>query len=342
VRSALLGALVAFLVFACARPNATVLPSPSPTPTPSPSPTPTAPLQATTPPFHAGEVGVAYGSIALSATGGVQPYKWSVSAGSIPDGLIFGSNGTLTGTPTSAGNFGFTIQVADGGGGTASVNGQIGIAARLSAGLVPACVTQCSVELGCVNVCGTFGQVGGGIGPYEYALTSGQLPSGTTLSGLALTGTFKGLSGYLKFTVTVTDTLGATAPVSPTFWMYQHISLVGGTCYGDYGTGCTARLPIGGGNGGYAVQLVRQAVNATSNPPPYAGTCWPLSTSSVAPAPTVAVSGGYVVVSVPPRVNGGSGYGAIWTLRLSDKFLCAANTHCTAPDVTVTIGVQCG
>jgi hypothetical protein len=126
-------------------------------------------------------------------------------------------------SPT-AGHFGFTIQVADNGGGTATVSGNIGIAARLSASLIPACATQCSVELGCVNVCGAFGQSSGGAGPLSYALVSGQLPSGTTLSGLALKGTFTGLSGYLQFAVQVTDSLGATAAVSPTFWIPHRTS----------------------------------------------------------------------------------------------------------------------
>ncbi len=85
VRSTLVGALVMFLVVACARPNNIVqLAPPSPTPTPSPSPTPTAPLQASSAPFHVGEVGIGYGAVALSAIGGVQPYTWSISAGALP------------------------------------------------------------------------------------------------------------------------------------------------------------------------------------------------------------------------------------------------------------------
>src|SRR5579864_7878658 len=70
-------------------------------PIPSPSPTPTAPLQASTPPFHAGEVGVAYTPVTLAATGGVQPYTWTVPVGSLPGGLTHSTDGVVSGTPTA-------------------------------------------------------------------------------------------------------------------------------------------------------------------------------------------------------------------------------------------------
>jgi len=326
VRSALVVALMV-LSAACARPNSTQaqLPPPTPisTPTPSPSPTPTAPLQASTPPFHSGEVGVGYAAVALSATGGVQPYAWSVSAGSIPTGLTLGSDGTVSGTPTGAGNFAFTIQVADNGGSTATVSGTIGVAARLSASLIPACATQCSVELGCVSVCGGFGQSSGGVGPLSYALVSGQLPSGTTLSGLALKGTFTGLSGYLQFSVQVTDSLGATATVAPLFWMYQHIFLASDntTCFRIFAD-CSLRLKISGG-----VPQGKPSVAIAS-------------VASAAPLPagyTLTVSGGYVNLFIP---RPGNGYFGVWTLVLTDHTLCAAGTYCTSPGATVNIGIE--
>jgi large repetitive protein len=192
VRSALIGALILVLA-ACARPTSTAHQT---VPTPSPSPTPTTPLALTaTAPFHTGEAGVAYAPVALSATGGVQPYTWSVVAGALPDGLTIGPDGTVSGIPTSAGTFSFTVQAADSGNSTATIPGSVPIAAAPSASLIPECATQCSVELGCTSVCGDFGQLSGGVGPYSYALTSGQLPAGTSLSGLSLTGIPASLQG---------------------------------------------------------------------------------------------------------------------------------------------------
>jgi hypothetical protein len=65
----------------------------------------------------AGKVGVAY-SQHLTAQGGLAPYSWSIVSGQLPPGLFLGStspdfNNVLTGTPTTAGTFTFTLQVTD-------------------------------------------------------------------------------------------------------------------------------------------------------------------------------------------------------------------------------------
>ena len=60
-----------------------------------------------------GQVGTAY-TDTLTASGGTGPYTWSVSSGSLPNGVTLGSTtGTLSGTPTALGTFHFTVQVTD-------------------------------------------------------------------------------------------------------------------------------------------------------------------------------------------------------------------------------------
>ena len=49
----------------------------------------------------------------LSASGGVPPYLWSVSAGSLPAGLQLQSTGALVGMPTQLGTFSFTAKITD-------------------------------------------------------------------------------------------------------------------------------------------------------------------------------------------------------------------------------------
>jgi len=339
VRSALIGALI-LVVAACARPTSTAHQT-VPTPTPPPSPTPTAPLvPSASAPFHAGEVGAAYTAVALAATGGVQPYTWSISSGALPDGLSIGADGSVSGTPTRAGSFAFTVQVTDSFGTSSGLPATVGIADSPVAQLNPNCARNCSVEVGCVNVCGDFGSLSGGTPPFTFT-SSGDVPVGVHVQGFSLQGTFTTPANYWQFTVTATDAFGEAARISPIFYVFPHISLASSTCYGNYGTGCTARMPISGGGGSVSVQLVSEAQNPNPNPPNQdPGTCWQLAATQPPPGYSVAVSGSYVVVYIPPRLI--NGYGAVWTVVVTDRNLCSANTYCAAPAATVTIGVQCG
>jgi len=64
-----------------------------------------------------GTVGSAYPYIAFGAIGGQTPYTWTVASGQVPPGLSFSSgnpgtfiNNVLSGTPTKAGTFAFTMK----------------------------------------------------------------------------------------------------------------------------------------------------------------------------------------------------------------------------------------
>ena len=49
----------------------------------------------------------------LTASGGVSPYTFSKTSGSLPSGMSLSSSGVLSGTPTSSGTFTFTVQAKD-------------------------------------------------------------------------------------------------------------------------------------------------------------------------------------------------------------------------------------
>src|SRR3546814_6546858 len=59
-----------------------------------------------------GVAGNAY-SQAITASGGVGPYTFAVTVGSLPAGLNLASNGTLSGTPTASGTFNVTVTATD-------------------------------------------------------------------------------------------------------------------------------------------------------------------------------------------------------------------------------------
>ncbi len=56
----------------------------------------------------------------LEKNGGTNPVTWSVSAGTLPDGLTLNGDGLITGSPSAAGESTFTVQVTDSDSQTAS------------------------------------------------------------------------------------------------------------------------------------------------------------------------------------------------------------------------------
>jgi hypothetical protein len=70
------------------------------------------PLIITTQSLPAATVGVPYNAT-LTAAGGIPPYTWTIISGALPPGLSLSSAGVISGTPTSAGTFNFTVQVID-------------------------------------------------------------------------------------------------------------------------------------------------------------------------------------------------------------------------------------
>ena len=114
----------------------------------------------------------------LTAGGGVAPYSWMVTAGSLPAGLSFSGSGVLSGTPTVAGTTNFTVSVNDAFGSMGSFAYTFTVAAptlTISPSSVPAMTIGQTVN-------GTFQAAGGTGGPYAYSIVSGLIPPGLTLN----------------------------------------------------------------------------------------------------------------------------------------------------------------
>jgi large repetitive protein len=283
-----------------------------------------------------GEAGVAYNA-SLSASGGPTPYTWSLDSGALPGGLTLGSDGSVSGVPAASGTFTFTVKASDSTNQYTTQGATIKIAAHIAAHMLPQCATACYVEQGCVNVCGGFGTQSGGVGPFTYAAT-GNIPGGMTVKGFSLAGSFPSLAQFWQFTDTITDALGATASLSPVFYVYQHIAFSASTaiCAGSYVAPCSARLPYSGGTPGVnpTVKIVGYKAYCT---PTF---CYP-KPSAPPPNWSVVASGGTVTITVPANCARGcpNGWYGVVTLILVDSSPCAANTACSSgsADVTVTM-----
>lgn len=154
-----------------------------------------------------GGVGTPYNQT-VSGSGGTAPYTFSISSGGLPPGLLLNSvSGAITGTPTTAGTFTFTITATDATGCSGSHPYEITIASpgcpaiTLSPTTVPP-----AVELTPYSQTIT---ASGGTAPYTYSISSGALPNGLAIN--PATGTIAGVpaqSGLFSFTVRATDSLG--------------------------------------------------------------------------------------------------------------------------------------
>jgi hypothetical protein len=266
----------------------------------------------------------------LQASGGVQPYTWTVSGGALPTGLSLASDGSVSGAPSHAGTFAFTIRVTDAAAAVATLSGSVLIKPHLTATLLPPCATECSVELGCVTVCGGFGTVGGGVGPYTYSFL-GQLPAGTSLSPTALTlkGTFGGVPGRLQFTAEVTDGLGVTAAVSPTYHLFSHIALSDGKCpYARTagGPGCITTTPLTFTGGTPGKQPIVKSISWLGYK-----TCGVTAAPTICPPPTsfaVTYQAGSVSITLTyPNYSSTTG---ILSLQISDQSVCGQSVTCSA------------
>ncbi|HLZ21003.1 MAG TPA: putative Ig domain-containing protein, partial [Ktedonobacterales bacterium] len=124
-------------------------------------------------------VGVPY-TFTFQSNGGISPIAWTLASGQLPAGLTLNSDGTLTGTPTATGSFTFTVQAGDGSSPAQTITLSVAIGSKpllvvnTGSGALPDAFVGKPYSTGL--------QTTGGTAPYNWTLTSGQLPAGLALS----------------------------------------------------------------------------------------------------------------------------------------------------------------
>ena len=251
------------------------------------------PLSITTTTLPSGTQGTAY-SAALQASGGTSPYTWTIASGSLPAGLTLSGSGTswkLSGTPTSHGTSNFALQVADSA--TPQQTKTQAFSVTISSNATLAITTTVLPSATAGFAYNQFIQTnGGGKLPITWTISSGSLPPGLQLQGIAslgygaITGTPTQTENYYSFSVTATDSSSPAEAATAQLSLQTMIP----TLYIN-----TVTLPNGSVGAAYSAPL-----KATGGTPPYT---WTVSSGSLPARATLSGSGTSWTISGTPTAN---------------------------------------
>ena len=231
-------------------------------------------------PLNTGNVGAVY-SQTIAASGGVPPYRnWSVLSGALPPGLTLNeTSGILSGTPTTAGAYDFTLAVDD-----SSSNGSLQSAQKpFRLTILPGTLTittQSPLPGGTLNEAysATLAAIGGVLPHVNWTVSAGALPAGLTLNGF--TGQLAGTptqNGIFNFTVRVQDSTSTPVIAFKAF----SLTINGGPVT------ITTNSPLPSGISGTAYS---RALAASGGVPPYSN--WTVSSGTLPAGLTLNASTG--------------------------------------------------
>jgi hypothetical protein len=193
-----------------------------------------------------GNVGLPY-SQSIASSGGRAPLTLAIENGVLPPGLTI-SSGVISGTPTTAGRFAFTVKLMDANGASLSSAVTLDIFSN-----VPPQISNTTLSNGIIGREYSELLLGAeGAPPYTFAITSGSLPAGLSLSSAGVLAGTPISPEIQSFQVTLTDSQGQKA--QRTFTLTTHPLLVVQT---------TALAE------GYQSQFYNQTLGASGGKTPY-------------------------------------------------------------------------
>jgi Putative Ig domain len=162
----------------------------------------------------AGVDGTSYGPFSFSVTGGFLPLTWSTTPNSLPPGLSLGTDGSLTGTPTSIKTFNFTVTVTDSSAPTPATS-SLPFSVNITAPPAPT-INAAEPLTGTVGLLYAPFQftVSGGLAPLGW-LETPLLSNGLSLSSDGILSGTPTAAGQFPITLNVTDALSQSASPVP-------------------------------------------------------------------------------------------------------------------------------
>lgn len=256
-----------------------------------------------------GQQGVAY-TTTLQAAGGVPPYTWSITTGALPTGLsLNASTGVISGTPTSAGTFSFTVRVTD--------NASNHADQPLSITITNLAIVNTSLPAGTFNVAYSATLTGsGGQTPYTWALLLGNMPPGLSLntSTGAITGTPTACGTFPDvWKLTDANSVFVTKPLSITV------------------SGCTSTLTITTASLPNGIQGTAYTTTLHGTGGTGSGYTWSVLTGTLPDGLSLAASTG--IISGTPTTAGTSNF----TIQLRDS---GGNLASAPLSITITAALS--
>jgi hypothetical protein len=279
-----------------------------------------------------GVIGTPY-SVSLAATGGAGTLTYSISAGALPTGLTISPAGAVSGTPTAAGTFNFTVMAADAFGDSQTQSYSIKIA------YPPVTIAPASGALPIAFTGSSYAQTltaGGGSGAGFVWTVTGLPAAGISYSAnggtLSISGT-PNTPSNISFTASVKDGAGdSIGPFSYTIAVYNPISLpatnpatlpANTTINIAYSGTITAS---GGSGSGYTwtVSGLSDGLTSSNNG----------GTLTISGTPTTA---GTVTFTVSVKDSSGSSTGPItYTIAVNSVLTLPATNPATLPGIATT------
>ncbi|MGO8748886.1 MAG: beta strand repeat-containing protein [Thermoguttaceae bacterium] len=275
----------------------------------------------------ASTVGVAY-SQKFTASGGTGSITLSES-GTLPAGLTFTpSTGTLSGTPSASGSYPFSVKATDSVGATTTQSESLTINPALS-------LSPSSLPASTVGV--AYSQkftASGGTGSIAFS-ESGTLPAGLTFT--ASTGILSGTptaSGTYVFSVTATDSVGATTTESESLTINLALSLSPSSLpAGTVGVAYSQKVTASGGTGSITLSesgTLPAGLTFTASTGTFSGTPTASGTYAISVKATDSV-GATASQNYSLTVNPGSSSGITWVQA-------ASMGYSTTPNATQATG----